>query len=252
MVDSNFLQLVCSHASIKTSDIVLEVGAGFGFLTHLLAQKAKEVIAVESDIQLQQALQKEFALHHKVKLVSGDIFKVVVPRFDKAVSNPPFSISSPLLFWLLNHKFECAILTFQEQFAQRLQAKPGSNDYSRLTVSTFYRAEVELLDRVPREAFYPKPKVDAVIARLKPRSAPPFEVKNQRIFDEVLRSLFTQRNKKVRNAMLPLFRKFGLTRSEAFQIEKPLPFQDKRVRVLEPNEFGVLANALSAKEDLFR
>jgi len=242
MVDDHLLGLMCSYGGVDRADVVLEVGAGFGFLTRFLAQRAGKVVAVEADARLMKVLEGELAEFDNVELIDGDIFKVATPAFNKVVSNPPFSISSPLLFWLLNKTFDRAVLIFQKEFANRLDAPIGSKDYSRLTVSTYYRAEVELLDLVPKEAFYPAPEVDAVIVRLNPKKAPPFKVKDKKVFDEVVRTLFTQRNRKVRNAVLPLLHRYGLENAVA----DLLPFHDKRVRKLAPEDFGALANELSA------
>ncbi len=241
MVDDTFLEQMCSHASLERSDVVLEIGAGFGSLTRLLAQRAKRVIAVEADARLVKVLRSELAGLDNIELIEGDVLKATVPAFNKVVSNPPFSISSPLLFWLLDRAFDCAVLTFQKEFARRLDAPVGSRDYSRLTVSTYYRADVELLDDVPKEAFYPPPEVDAVIVRLKLKKSPPFKVNDEKVFEEVVRTLFTQRNRKVRKAILPLLRKYGLKD----MVTAHLPFQDKRVRELTPEDFGVLGNELS-------
>jgi len=245
MVNSNVLQLMSSYAAVGQADVVLEVGAGFGFLTRFLSQKARKVIAVEADACLIEVLQNELSEFKNVEVVKGDILKVTLPSFDKIVSNPPFSISSPLLFWLLNKTFDCAILTFQKEFANRLNAPIGSKDYSRLTVYTSYHAEVELLDPIPKTAFYPPPDVDAVIVRLKPKRFPPFKVEDEKVFDEVVRTLFTQRNRKVRKAVLPLLHKYGLKSTAAVRKADILPFRDKRVRELAPEDFGALANELS-------
>ncbi|MFQ6068777.1 MAG: 16S rRNA (adenine(1518)-N(6)/adenine(1519)-N(6))-dimethyltransferase RsmA [Candidatus Bathyarchaeia archaeon] len=246
MVKEQFLQLMVWYAAIRRSDVVLELGAGFGFLTRFLAQKAGRVIAVEADARLMKVLQDELEDFGNVELIEGDILKVAIPAFNKVVSNPPFSISSPLLFWLLNKNFECAVLTFQKEFATRLAASIGSKDYSRLTISTSYYAEVELLGHVPKEAFYPHPDVDAIIVRLKPKRVPPFKVKDEKVFDEVVRTLFTQRNRKVRNAVLPLLHKYGLRGAVAVKKADLLPFRNKRVRELAPEDFGMLANELAA------
>jgi len=245
MVDDHFLRLISSYAALTRSDIVLEVGAGLGFLTLLLAQKSKKVIAVEIDTCLTKILRTELVDLHNVELIEGDILDVVAPHYNKVVSNPPFSISSPLLFWVFTNKpFDLAVLTFQKEFARRLNAPVGSRDYSRLTVSTYYRADVELLDEVPKEAFWPPPDVDAAIVRLKPRKLPPFKLKDEKVFDEVVRTLFTQRNRKVRKAILPLLRKYGLDDKTASEKADHLPFHNRRVRGLAPEDFGALANEL--------
>ncbi len=245
MVDPLLLERMVSHASLKRSDVVLEVGAGFGFLTRLLAQKAKTVVAVEKDTRIMRVLNDELADLENVHFIEGDILKAAVPPFDKVVSNPPFAISSPLLFWLLEKPFETAVLTFQREFAARLDAPVGGRDYSRLTVSTYYYAETELLDPVPKTAFYPRPDVGAVIVRLQPRPASPFKVKDEAVFRDVVRVLFTQRNRLVRKAVLTLFRKQGLKDTEAAEKADTLPFKDRRVRELSPEDFGALANELT-------
>ncbi|MFQ6064499.1 MAG: 16S rRNA (adenine(1518)-N(6)/adenine(1519)-N(6))-dimethyltransferase RsmA [Candidatus Bathyarchaeia archaeon] len=243
-IDSAFLQKMISYASLGKEDIVLEVGAGLGFLTKLLCRKCEKVLAIEVDAGLIKALREELKGFDNAVLIEGDILNVSVPSFNKVVSTPPYSISSPLLFWLLERDFECAVLTFQEELAERLVAQVGSKDYCRLTVNTYYRAEAELLDRVSKEMFYPQPEVDSRIVRLKPRE-PPFSVKDETVFFELVRTLFTQRNKKMRNAIVPLLRKRGMEGKEARRLADLLPFHDRRVKRLAPEDFGFLANEIA-------
>ncbi len=237
------MERLISYASLSREDVVLEVGAGLGFLTKLLSQRCKRVLAVEVDAGLIEILREELKRVENVVLIEGDILEVSVPPFNKVVSIPPYSISSPLLFWLLERDFEYAVLTFQEAFAERLVARVGSKDYGRLTVNTYYRAEVELLDHVPRNLFYPQPDVDSRIIRLRPRE-PPFPVKDEALFSELVRILFTQRNKKMRNAIIPFLRKRGIKGEEARRLADSLPFHDKRVRRLAPEDLGFLANEM--------
>jgi 16S rRNA (adenine1518-N6/adenine1519-N6)-dimethyltransferase len=245
MVSGPFLELMTSYATLTRIDVVLEVGAGFGFLTQCLAQQAGRVVAVEADHRLVKALLGQLAGFDNVEVVEGNVLQVPVPFFNKVVSNPPFSISSPLLFWLLRRHFERAVLTFQEEFARRLDAQVGSKDYSRLTVSTYYYADVERLDTLPKEAFYPKPDVNAAIVRLTPKKAPPFKLKDTQVFNEVVRTLFSQRNRKVRKAAAALFSQHPTNGTAIIYDTDDIPFKDKRVRDLAPEDFGVLANELS-------
>jgi 16S rRNA (adenine1518-N6/adenine1519-N6)-dimethyltransferase len=172
--------------------------------------------------------------------------KQIVPSFGKVVSTPPYSISSPLLSWLLNKRFKQAVLAFQEEFARRLAATVGSADYARLTVTTYYRAKVELLDLIPRTMFWPQPKVDSMIIRLEPRD-PPFSVEDEEIFFEVVRAIFTQKNKKLRNAIMPFFRKFRIPKRKAVELADALPFHHRRPRELAPEEIGLTANEIVRK-----
>lgn len=244
MVDEYLLQLLISHADLKQTDVVLEVGAGLGFLTRKLAKKSDLVLAVEADPKLVRVLRRELAGLDNIQIIVGDFLKVTIPPFNKVVCNPPFSISSPLLFRILGRAFDSAVMTFQREFARRLNAPVGSKDYSRLTVSTFYRAQVELLEAVPKEAFYPQPNVEASIVKLTPRRLQPFEVKSEDMFAEVLRVLFGQRNRKARKAVSPLLKKFKLKNAVALKINQ-LPFLNKRVRELTLADFGALANEIS-------
>jgi 16S rRNA (adenine1518-N6/adenine1519-N6)-dimethyltransferase len=170
---------------------------------------------------------------------------VRISNFNKVVSIPPYNISSRLLLWLFSKNFDCAVLIFQKEFANRLVASIGSEDYGWLSVFTYYNVEVELLEAVPRWMFYPQPEVDSIVVRLKPRKPLPFEVKNEVLFRQMVQSLFTQRNRKVRNAILPFIKgKLVIPTEKANELIEALPFCDKRVRELAPEDFGALANAI--------
>lgn len=245
MIDHNLLENMVSHAELNKADVVLEVGAGLGFLTRLLAEKCGRVVAVEMDSRLMHLLKSEFKDFSNVNLLQGNILKISVPDFNKVVSTPPYNISSHLMSWLLKHKFDCAVLTFQKEFAERLIAPIGSKNYGWLTVVTYYWAEVELLDFVPKSCFYPRPEVDSVVVRLKPRKVKPLFIKDYKVFYELVKMLFSQRNKKVRNGILLFLRKLGKEKTEALKIADSSPFHDKRARELAPEDFGALANELT-------
>lgn len=247
MVERFYLNLLVEYAELAPEDIVLEIGAGLGFLTELLAKKADRVIAVEIDSRLVRVLQKRFRGMDNIEIVQGDILKMDIEGFNKVVSTPPYSISSHLLFWILKKPFSLAVLTFQKEFAARLNAPVGSDDYCRLSVMSYYRALIELLDEVPKEAFYPPPEVDSVIVRIKPRETPPFKVESEEVFQNVVRALFTQKNKKVRNAAILYFREHGIDKHEAQKRASELPFSEKKVRDLAPEDFGEIANEICKK-----
>jgi len=243
IVDEDLLHKMISYAEISRDEVILEVGAGLGFLAKLLSQRCRQVIAVEVDPKLAGLLRERLSRVENVTIMQGDILMLPIPPFDKLVSTPPYSISSPLLFWLLNRNFECAVLTFQTEFAERLVAQPNSKEYSRLTVATYYRAEVDLLDHVPRWAFWPPPKVGSRIIRLRPKK-PPFQLKDEKIFFEILRVLFTQKNRKVKNAIKPFLDGLKLSEKDADEWLKKLPFTNKRARELPPEDFGLMANEI--------
>jgi 16S rRNA (adenine1518-N6/adenine1519-N6)-dimethyltransferase len=169
-----------------------------------------------------------------------------LPGFNKVVAVPPYYLSSRVVLWLLERKIDCTVLVLQQEFAERLVAVVGSEAYGWLTVVAWHRVEVELLDAVPKALFYPQPEVDSVIVRLVPWRQAPFEVKDETFFKQMARWLFTQRNKKVGNALAPFLRSTRrLSKQEAARLAETVPFRERRARDLSPSNIGELANALA-------
>jgi len=245
MVDPSIFGCLGNYASLDRNDVVLDIGAGFGFLTRFLANMCKSVLAIESDARFVRVLREEINDASNVEIIEGDVLKLQIPRFNKVVSIPPYSISSRLLKWLFSKNFDCAVLIFQKEFASRLVASVGSECYGWLTVVAYYYAEVELLDDVPKCMFYPQPEVDSIVVRLRLRRPPPFTLKSEGLFKQMVQSLFTQRNRKVRNAILPFMKGIhAISTENALDLAEAIPFRDKRVRELAPEDFGALSNAI--------
>jgi 16S rRNA (adenine1518-N6/adenine1519-N6)-dimethyltransferase len=252
VIDPSFLKKMIDYANVTERDVVLEIGAGVGNLTLMLAGRARTVIAVEKDEKLVEILRKRLKGRTNVRLLQGDFLDMDLPEFNKIVSNLPYSISSEIMFRLLEFNFDLAVLMFQKEFAERLVAKPGSENYGRLTVNTYYRAEVELLEEVPPTAFFPQPKVSSAIVRLKPRK-PPFTVKEEKVFSDVVRALFQHRRQLVRNALLHSFseifpgKKMNKSEIRSFLNESlPRKLLETRVVDLTPENFGEIANLITS------
>jgi 16S rRNA (adenine1518-N6/adenine1519-N6)-dimethyltransferase len=246
MVESSIFQLMSDYASLNKDDTVLDIGAGLGFLTRFLTDKCRTVVAVEVDTRLVAALNEQLEDLNNVKVISGNVLKAQLPTFNKVVSIPPYQISSRLLLWIFDRSFDCAVMIFQKEFARRLVAFIRSEDYGWLTVLTYYYAEAELLETVDKSLFYPQPEVDSIIVRLKPRKRPSFRLDNIAVFKRMVRSMFTQRNRKVRNAILPFLKGVqGISSKDAAKLVETLPFRDRRVRELAPEDFGTISNAIS-------
>ncbi|MGD0978471.1 MAG: 16S rRNA (adenine(1518)-N(6)/adenine(1519)-N(6))-dimethyltransferase RsmA [Candidatus Bathyarchaeia archaeon] len=245
MVESQVFQKMAHYASLDCDDTVLEIGAGLGFLTRFMSEKCKEVLAVEVDARLVSILREQLGCASNVKIIEGNVLSITLPSFNKIVSIPPYQISSRLLAWLFQRDFDCAVLVFQKEFAHRLMAAVGSEDYGWLTVFTYYHAQVELLDEIPKSMFYPHPKIDSVIICLKPKKQRPSLPGNEAAFQRLLQVLFTRRNRTVRNAALTYLKQGrNATKQDVVKIADSLPLGNKRVRGLAPEDFGALANAI--------
>ena len=245
MVEPSFYPKLCSYAQLCKSDVVLDAGAGFGFLTSFLSDKCRGVVAVEKDPLVVAVLREKVKGLDNVTIVEGDVLKAQLPPFNKVIAIPPYYLSSQLVLWLLERKVDCAVMILQKEFGDRLVAPVGSEEYGWLTVVAQQHVEVELLDAVPKDVFYPPPEVDSVIISLKPWAAKPFEVKNEKLFLQLSKWLFTQRNKKLAKAITPFIKtNFKLSKQEAAQIADKLPFCERRARELSPKDFGAIADAL--------
>ncbi|MGQ9551226.1 MAG: 16S rRNA (adenine(1518)-N(6)/adenine(1519)-N(6))-dimethyltransferase RsmA [Candidatus Bathycorpusculaceae bacterium] len=245
LTEPSIFQSLIDYASLTQEDVVLDIGAGLGFLTRFLADNCRGVLAVEADLHVAKALHEQLKGVSNVQIIEGNVLKLPISGFNKVISIPPYSISSNLLLWLFDHRFDCAVLILQKEFAEKLVAPIGTSGYGWLTVLTYYHAEAEVLDAVPKTMFYPQPKVNSTIVRLKPRKEAPFRLENETLFRQMLRSLFNERNKKVKNALVPLIkRKPAKPKKNPCILAAPLSFRDERVRELAPEDFGVLANVL--------
>ncbi|XP_042893032.1 probable dimethyladenosine transferase [Penaeus japonicus] len=191
------------RAALKSTDTVLEVGPGTGNMTVKLLEKAKRVIACEVDARMVAELHKRFLntpYHSKLDIRIGDVLKADLPPFDVCVANLPYQISSPFVFKLLLHRpiFKCAILMFQQEFAQRLVAKPGHKLYCRLTVNTQLLAKVDHIMKVGKNNFRPPPKVESSVVRIEPKN--PVPKINFSEWDGLLRIAFVRKNKTLASA----------------------------------------------------
>jgi 16S rRNA (adenine1518-N6/adenine1519-N6)-dimethyltransferase len=246
MIEPAIYPKLCEYAQLNQMDVVLDVGAGFGFLTRFLSDKCKAVVAVEKDPQVAMVLREQVKPYANVQVLEGDALKIQLPLFDKVVAIPPYYLSSRLVLWLFEQRIKCSMLILQREFAEKLLAPIGSDEYSWLSVVTFHEAKVELFDIVPKDLFFPQPEVDSIIIRFTCWETSPFTVKNRVFFFALVRWLFTQRNKKISNAILPFLKNTcKLSKEKAVELASQVPFGDRRPRELSPKEFGELADAVT-------
>ncbi|MDD5472766.1 MAG: 16S rRNA (adenine(1518)-N(6)/adenine(1519)-N(6))-dimethyltransferase RsmA [Candidatus Methanoperedens sp.] len=239
LIDERVLDRIIEHGKLNKQDTVLEIGAGYGNLTAKLARKAGKVIAVEVDAQLAASLDR----WKNVDVIIADALIIEFPRFNKVISNLPYSISSPVTFKLLQCKFDFGILMYQHEFAKRMVALPNSEDYGRLSVTVQYYADVEILEVVPRTAFSTPPEVSSAITRLVPRPAP-YDVKDVDFFMKFISAAFSQRRKKLRNAIINNASLLGIKNTAKALQKLPADLIDRRAETLSPQQLAMLADVL--------
>ncbi len=232
LIDNSLAERQINYASITKNDSVLEVGSGHGILTKKLSKKAKHVIAIEID----KKLIKDFENLDNVELFHANVLELDLStlKFNKVVSNLPYDIAAPFTFRMLEQKIDVAVLMYQKEFAERLVAKPGSKNYSRVTVASFLKGKWQILEHVPPEAFSPKPKVYSSLVRFIP-SPSNLWISDKQVLDKMLRVLFSHRRKNIRNALLceKIFSK---------ELIDTLPYGDIKVDKLSPSMFIDMAN----------
>jgi 16S rRNA (adenine1518-N6/adenine1519-N6)-dimethyltransferase len=234
LVDERLAEREIDLLDPSSRDTVLEVGPGLGILTDMLLERAGRVIGIELDGGISSYLSEKYG--DRMVLIQGDALKIPFPGFDRFISNLPYSISSPLIFKLLEHSFRRGVIMVQREFADRMVASPGTGDYSRLSVNVYYRAECEIAETVPRSRFWPEPEVDSAMVMLRPRR-PPFRVRDEEFFFKLVDFLFQNRRKKIGTVLK--MRKLASKENLG-----SLPFVDDRVEVLSPEEIGQLADAI--------
>ena len=200
-----------------SGDRVLEICAGLGSLTVALAAAGAEVLAVEMDRALLPALDEVVGPLGSVRLQTGDAMRIdwvrVLPgRGWKMVSNLPYNVAVPLVMDMLEGAPEIAsfLVMVQREVGERLAAGPGEPAYGAVSVRVAYRAEASVVRRVPASVFWPRPRVDSVLVRIRRRPAPAVEVDPERLF-RVVDAGFAERRKTMRNAL----RRLGLSAAEA-------------------------------------
>lgn len=235
--------IAVAEADYCTGKSVLELGSGLGILTEELCKVASHVTSIEIDRHLYEFLLAN-VYHENCSLINSDFFSLDfkgVPKADIMVSNVPYNLSGQTLMWLVDRGMP-AILCLQKEFVDRMQAKPGSDGYSKLSVFCSLRFSVEQVMKVPADCFYPMPRVDSAVVRLNPK-----KVKISKDSLRMLSLIMEHKNKKIRNAVEDSSKALGLTKPDARKIADTMKCKDNRVSKMNPEALLDAAAELSSK-----
>jgi 16S rRNA (adenine1518-N6/adenine1519-N6)-dimethyltransferase len=253
LLDRRVQERIVAAAALSAEDAVVEIGAGLGALTALLAERAGKVLAIERDAQLAAILREELGQESTLEILEADALEVdfaaAARRFGRplvVVGNLPYVVTSPVLFAIIaaaarGQVVERAIFMVQKEFAQRMLSPPGNREYGRLSVMVQQVAEAEILFHVSPAAFLPPPAVTSTVVRLRPRAEPLGPVRDPAVFAQVVREAFGTRRKMLRRALEPAF---GGARAAAALAAAGIP-GTLRAEQLAVADFARLANALT-------
>lgn len=214
------MRRLVSAAELDRRDTALEVGAGTGGLTDLLAAQARRVVSVEIDRDLFPILEDRFADVPNVRLLNVDVLErkhqidpsVIEALFTlnqehdtrfKLVANLPYHIATPLLMNLLLDypSVERFVFTVQAEVGDRILAHPGSRAFGPLAILTQTFAEVSSIARLSPQVFWPQPEVDSVMIRMDRTTSPFDECAQLHQFAAFVRGVFEHRRKTLNAAL---------------------------------------------------
>ena len=244
LVDENILGVIGRLAELGEDDVVLEVGPGLGVLTTYLADRVRQVYAVELDRSLEPQLTERLAGRSNVRLQFGDALQLdlasVAPMATKLVANLPYNIATPLVVESLDRLpgIELWCVMVQREVADRFFAKPSTKAYGAVSVLVQLVAERTGFHPVSRTVFRPRPNVESAIAAFRRTQLPD----EYRWIKRVVEAGFAHRRKRLANS-LELAGLTGRSRAEAALAAAGLA-PNVRAEELAPADFVGLAEAL--------
>ena len=227
LIDLNLVELIASSAEITARDVVLEVGAGMGSLTGLMAPLAGHIVTVEIDENLAGIATEELDAFDNITLLQQDalrnknniddgVIETVKQQLAaiensklKLVANLPYNIATPLISNLLHwdRTPDLMVVTIQKELADRIMAVPSTKDYSALSIWVQSVADVELVRELPPSVFWPPPKVNSAIIKITPKPEKRSRVADLAFFHTFVRSLFFHRRKFLRSVLNSAFKR---------------------------------------------
>lgn len=241
------LAKIVEAAQLQKSDRILEIGPGTGILTQRLLEVSEAVTSVEIDRNLSKKLVQKFGKLDNFILLEGDFLELDIPELltpfpkfqdhNKVVANIPYNITGLILAKLfgtiyepVNVSYDSVVLLIQKEVGDRLVAKPSTKAYSALSVRMQYLTECEFICDVPAKAFYPPPKVDSVVVRLRPKVIDHPAQKPQ-LLGTLIKLGFTSRRKMLKNNLKSLISVEELSKTlEKLQINPQARAENLSVR----------------------
>lgn len=249
ITDKNLLASIVAQAGVSADDTVVEIGCGAGTLTKALAEVAKKVVSFEVDKSLQPVLSRTLAGVDNAEIVFKDFLKVNLEELENktgdycVVANLPYYVTTPLIMKLLEEgkRVKSITVMVQEEVARRLCAKENTPDYGAITAVIALRASAQIIKKVPRTMFTPRPNVDSAVVKLTVQDGR-LPVSDPELYKKTVHAAFLSRRKTLENNLINSFR---LTREEAQNILNACGIDVKaRGETLSPEAFASLSDEI--------
>ena len=236
LINKEVIARLIEAAQINDEDLVLEIGAGDGNITKELCAKAKYVIAVEKDAKCVETLK--LIKQENLQIIESDFLEVKIPPWNKIVSNPPFNILEPLMYYLSKRIFDCVVLIAGENFANELI----NEEKTRVSILSKSYFQVEFTEQLSKSDFQPSPKTATAIIKITPKDK---ESLNQT--ELFFREFFDQRDKTVKNSFIEsCTRVFKTTQRQAKEKFNQLNITgDKKVLLVKNEELVSISRSIS-------
>ena len=254
LIDTNVIDRILEGARVKEGDYVIEVGPGIGTLTKEMGRSAEKVVAIEIDKTLIPILEETLEDFPNIEVINQDILKVNVQELVKEklnggpvklVANLPYYITTPIVMKFLEEDIPVTdiVVMVQKEVADRMNAKPNTQDYGALSVAVQYYCDTEIVAKAPRHMFMPQPNVDSTVIGLHVREEQIYHVDNEDIFFKTVKASFGQRRKTLLNSLGGLG---FLSKDQIKEALKEANIDEKRRgETLSIEEFASLSNAVN-------
>ena len=211
LIDKNILEKIINTTDINNK-LILEIGPGTGNLTsYILKKKPKKIVVIEKDYELANNLKNKF--YDNITIINEDVLKIDETNLFRdrvtVFGNLPYNISTEILSkWIINLKdnfwFDCLVLMFQKEVADRIIAEFNTSNYGRLSIISNWKLNIKKICDIKPEAFSPKPKIDSTLLFFNPKKDF-IKFRNPNNLEKVTRIFFNQRRKMLKKPFNQLF-----------------------------------------------